>query len=80
MAAACNEIEADRGEGEADSPRIAESPLPFEEVMMRGRIEDGEDGGSELRSGAMSAARIRLKTGVGPNARIDVCSTVGDGG
>lgn len=59
VAAACSEIDADRGEGDADSPRIAESPLPFEEVMIRGRA-DGDDGGRELRSGAMSTARTNL--------------------
>lgn len=54
MAAACKEVDAERGEGEADSPRAVGSPLLFDEVMMRGRALDGEEGGSELRSGAMS--------------------------
>lgn len=45
-------MDAERGDGEADSPRMAESPLPFEEVIMRGRAE-GDDGGRELRSGAI---------------------------
>lgn len=56
MAAACNEVDAERGEGDADSPRAVGSPLlPFEEVMMRGRPADGDgdEGGRELRSGAM---------------------------
>lgn len=57
MAAACSEVDAERGDGDADSPRMAESPLPFEEVMMRGRA-DGDDGGSELRSGAILTSRI----------------------
>lgn len=60
MAAACKEVDAERGEGEADSPRAEGSPVPFDEVMMRGRALDGEEGGSELRSGAMSAGRMLI--------------------
>lgn len=70
VAAACNDVDADRGEGDADSPRRAESPLPFAEVIMRGRAEDGDDGGSELRSGAMSMARTALTSDVDKGGRL----------
>ena len=59
VAAAWREIEplGERGGGES---LLAASPLLLEEFIMRGRA-DGEDGGSELRSGAIAEYRNRIR-------------------
>lgn len=69
VAAACRDVEAVRGDGEGESPRRAVAcslvVVAFDEDMFR--VKDaGEDGGSELRSGAME---IPLGGRRGPSRR-----------
>jgi hypothetical protein len=65
VAAACSEIEAVRDAGGGDSPAITVFASPLEFVFMVLGCPARDDGGSELRSGAISHDKMSMWRAIG---------------